>query len=209
MTVMARASKHHIPDGQLSFGLEHLPQGPWQPAPLPTGKLPPRKPKSERPRTLLYQEHCPRKRRQEERLVQQHIPLLKTIIKQQFHKYRCIEVEDLYSLGLIGLLKAVRRYDPAKGFKFSTIALPFILGEWRHYIRDHNFWLKAPGAVRQRGMQARRLLERGETMAQVCQKLGISSEELKLDLRATAGMGHELGGFELHDSADQMDAGWL
>jgi RNA polymerase sigma factor (sigma-70 family) len=108
---------------------------------------------------LLYHETCPRKRRAEERMVAEHVPLLKLIIKQQRHKYHCLELDDLYSLGLIGLLKAVRRFDPERGFKFSSIALPFILGEWRHYIRDHNFWLKAPGSVRQRGMQARRLLE--------------------------------------------------
>jgi DNA-directed RNA polymerase specialized sigma subunit len=202
---MTRASKRTCPD-QLSFVFEHVPYHQWPPSPL-TAK--PLKPKSTRPRTLLYEETCPRKRRAEERMVKQHIPLLKLIIQQQIHKYRCIEVDELYSLGLIGLLKAVRRFDPERGFKFSTIALPFILGEWRHYIRDHNFWLKAPGAVRQRGMQARRLLERGDTPEQVCAHLGISAEELKLDLRATTGMGHELGNFELHDSAEQMDAGWL
>ena len=207
MVTMASPNKRKQCDGQLSLDLLH--DGPWQPAPLPTGKLPPPKPKSTRPKTLLYRETCPRQRRKEERMVKQHIPLLKLIIKQQHHKYKCIEIEDLYSLGLIGLLKAVRKYDAATGYKFSTIALPFILGEWRHYIRDHNFWLKAPGAVRQRGMHARRLLERGESPDQVCQKLGITAEELKLDLRATAGMGHELGGFELHSADDQMDAGWL
>lgn len=210
---MARARQRKCAPGQLSL---------WDVAPAPQARRsnarrsPAANPpatttatSSGRPRTLLYRENCPRKRRAEEAMVAQHIPLLKLIIHQQHHKYRCLDTDDLYSLGLIGLLKAVRRFDAARGFKFSTIALPFILGEWNHYIRDHNFWLKAPGSVRQRGMQARRLLERGDTMAQVCQKLGISAEDLKLDLRATAGMGHELGNFELHDAADTMDAGWL
>lgn len=209
MIVMARARQRKCPEGQLSFAFDTLPDAPWQPAALPTAVLKPSKASTDRPVTLLYKETCPRKRRAEERMVQKHIPLLKAIIQQQFHKYRCIEIDELFALGLIGLLKAVRRYDPSTGFKFSTIALPFILGEWRHYIRDHNFWLKAPGTVRQRGMQARRLLERGETMEQVCQKLGVSTDQLKLDLRATAGMGHELGNFDLHNSEDEMDAGWL
>jgi DNA-directed RNA polymerase specialized sigma subunit len=209
MVMALSRTRHRQAEGQLALNLDQGLNEPWQPSRLTPCRLPARKPRSTRPRTLLYQENCPQKRREEERLVQRHIPLLKTIIKQQYQKYRCVEVEDLYSLGLIGLLKAVRRFDPAKGFKFSTIALPFILGEWRHYIRDHNFWLKAPGSVRQRGMQARRLLERGDSIAEVCTKLGISSEELKLDLRATTGMGHELGHFELHDADDKMDSGWL
>jgi DNA-directed RNA polymerase specialized sigma subunit len=202
-------TRHHHSEGQLALNLNQGINEPWPPSPFPARQLPKPKPPSSRPRTLLYHESCPKKRREEERLVQRHIPLLKTIIQQQYHKYRCVDVEDLYSLGLIGLLKAVRRFDPSKGFKFSTIALPFILGEWRHYIRDHNFWLKAPGSVRQRGMQARRLLERGNTIPQVCQKLGITPEDLKLDLRATAGMGHELGNFDFHSAEDQMDPGWL
>jgi len=207
MAILKSRARHA--DGQLAFNLEQGLHDPWQPPVFKPCPAAPLKPRSTRPRTLLYHETCPQKRREEERLVQRHIPLLKTIIHQQFHKYRCVEVEDLYSLGLIGLLKAVRRFDASKGFKFSTIALPFILGEWRHYIRDHNFWLKAPGSVRQRGMHARRLLESGDTIPQVCEKLGITADDLKLDLRATAGMGHELGCFELHSADDQMDSAWL
>ena len=210
---MARTRQHKSAPGQLSlWDAPVVASAPW-PRPLPVAKPLPLAPAPAKPQRrttgLLYHESCPRKRRQEERMVAEHIPLLKLIIKQQRHKYHCLEMDDLYSLGLIGLLKAVRRFDPARGFKFSSIALPFILGEWRHYIRDHNFWLKAPGSVRQRGMQARRLLDRGETPQQVCAMLGIDLDTLKLDLRATTGMGHELGHFELHDSDQTMDAGWL
>ena len=202
-------SRFRPAEGQLALNLTQGLNEPWQPSPFKPRPAAPPKPRSTRPRTLLYHESCPQKRREEEQLVKRHIPLLKTIIHQQFHKYRCVDVEDLYSLGLIGLLKAVRRFDASKGFKFSTIALPFILGEWRHYIRDHNFWLKAPGSVRQRGMQVRRLMERGDTIPQVCEKLGITANDLKLDLRATAGMGHEMDNFELYSADDQMDSGWL
>lgn len=204
---MARARQRKSSPGQLSlWDVQPVAPGPSS---APTRQSAPATRRSGRPRSLLYRESCPRKRRAEEAMVTQHIPLLKLIIHQQHHKYRCLDTDDLYSLGLIGLLKAVRRFDPERQFKFSTLALPFILGEWNHYIRDHNFWLKAPGSVRQRGMQARRLLERGDTPAEVCTKLGISAEDLKLDLRATAGMGHELNNFDLHDADDQMDAGWL
>ncbi len=144
--------------------------------------------KNERP-GLLYREECPIKRRREGRLVARHIPLLKTIIKQQLHKYGSIGIDEMYSLGLIALLKAVRRFDPERGYKFSSIALPFIIGEWRHWIRDKGFWLTAPGHVRMRGMAARRLLASGDGFEVVAKKLGIAGNQLRLDLRATNGMG--------------------
>ena len=167
--------------------------------------------KRTRPRTLLYKELDPKKRRREEHLVARHVPLLKTIIKQQRQKYSSIEVDELYSLGLIGLLKAVRRFDPERGFKFSSIALPFILGEWRHHIRDRGFWLKAPGYVRQRGMNARRLLDRGEAIGDVAAMFGVESDQIRLDLRATSGMGHEASADETLEShqGQLLDEGWL
>ena len=194
---MTRASKRkHSSPGQLALNL--FGDG---------SSLPPPTIKRTRPKTLLYKETDPKKRKEEERLIARHIPLLKTIIGQQLHKYGCIEIDDLYSLGQIGLLKAIRRFDPERGFKFSSIALPFILGEWRHYIRDRGFWLKAPGYVRQRGMSARRLLERGESFDETAKKLGIDLEQLRLDLRATAGMGHEAD-LEISDG-QLLDSGWI
>lgn len=49
---------------------------------------------------------------------------------------RGIEYEDLYSAGCIGLLKAVRAFDPERGVKFSTYAVPVILGEIKRLFRD-------------------------------------------------------------------------
>ncbi|MDD6098752.1 MAG: sigma-70 family RNA polymerase sigma factor [Oscillospiraceae bacterium] len=49
---------------------------------------------------------------------------------------RGIEYEDLYSAGCIGLLKAVRAFDSCRGVKFSTYAVPVILGEIKRLFRD-------------------------------------------------------------------------
>ncbi|MGN0575944.1 MAG: sigma-70 family RNA polymerase sigma factor [Ruminococcus sp.] len=49
---------------------------------------------------------------------------------------RGIEYEDLYSAGCIGLLKAVRAFDSSRGVKFSTYAVPVILGEIKRLFRD-------------------------------------------------------------------------
>lgn len=49
---------------------------------------------------------------------------------------RGYEREDLFSVGQIGLLKAVRTFDPARGCAFSTYAVPLIFGEIRRFLRD-------------------------------------------------------------------------
>ena len=49
---------------------------------------------------------------------------------------RGIEYDDLYSAGCIGLLKAVKAFDSGRGVKFSTYAVPVILGEIKRLFRD-------------------------------------------------------------------------
>ena len=49
---------------------------------------------------------------------------------------RGVEMEDLFQIGSIGLLKAVDKFDPAFEVKFSTYAIPMILGELKRFFRD-------------------------------------------------------------------------
>lgn len=46
--------------------------------------------------------------------------------------------EDLYQVGILGLINAYKKYDSSLGIKFSTYAYPFILGEMKKYIRENN-----------------------------------------------------------------------
>lgn len=47
-------------------------------------------------------------------------------------------VDDLFQIGCIGLMKAVDNFDVTQGVKFSTYAVPMIIGEIRRYLRDNN-----------------------------------------------------------------------
>ena len=49
---------------------------------------------------------------------------------------RGVEMEDLFQIGSIGLLKAVDKFDMSYDVKFSTYAVPMIIGEIRRYLRD-------------------------------------------------------------------------
>ncbi len=55
-----------------------------------------------------------------------------------------IELEDLHSIGTIGLIRAVARFDASSGTAFSSLAMPFIQGEISHYLRDKIDIIKTP-----------------------------------------------------------------
>src|ERR671916_985120 len=56
--------------------------------------------------------------------------------------------EDLVQAGLLGLTKAIDRYDPSRGHALSGYAVPTVLGEMRRYLRDHAWSVRVP-----RGLQ--------------------------------------------------------
>ena len=71
----------------------------------------------------------------EEELVREHTGLVKSVALRL--SYACNEeLDDLIQIGYIGLLKAARRFDPERGLKFSTYAVPMIAGEIRSQLRD-------------------------------------------------------------------------
>ena len=51
---------------------------------------------------------------------------------------RGVEMDDLFQIGCIGLIKAIDNFDSTLGVKFSTYAVPMIIGEIRRYLRDNN-----------------------------------------------------------------------
>ena len=70
----------------------------------------------------------------EERLVTENSRLVWSIV-MRFTNRGC-EKEDLYQIGTIGLIKAIKRFDTSFGVKFSTYAVPLIIGEIRRFLRD-------------------------------------------------------------------------
>ena len=69
-----------------------------------------------------------------EKLVQGNFPLIKSIVKGYLNKG--IEYDDLYQLGCVGFLKAIKNFDGSVGVKFSTYAVPMIAGEIKRFLRD-------------------------------------------------------------------------
>ena len=72
--------------------------------------------------------------RAEEELVRANAGLVRSVAAR--FSDRGYDREELFDVGQIGLLKAVRTYDPARGCAFSTYAVPLIFGEIRRFLRD-------------------------------------------------------------------------
>ncbi|MBO7341616.1 MAG: RNA polymerase sporulation sigma factor SigG [Clostridia bacterium] len=104
-------------------------------------------------------------------------------ISQRFSGRR-ESADDLFQVGCIGLVKAVDNFNLALDVKFSTYAVPMIIGEIRRYLRDNNS-IRISRSVRDlayRALQAREELtrewEREPTPAEIAAKLGESKESV-------------------------------
>mgnify|MGYP001152663955 CR=1 FL=1 len=93
-------------------------------------------------------------------------------------------VDDLFQIGCIGLIKSIDNFNPALGVKFSTYAVPMIIGEIRRYLRD-NSSIRVSRSMRDtayRVLQAREKLQREQqrepTVEQIARELGIRREEV-------------------------------
>ena len=93
--------------------------------------------------------------------------------------------EDIVSVGHIGLIHAVDRFDPSRGTKFATFAVPTIKGEIRRYFRDRTWGVRVPRRIQELSMRARKVGEklsqqRGKspTYAELARELGVPEEDV-------------------------------
>ena len=142
--------------------------------------------------------------RQEQRQMGQmyveHQGLIRLLGAKLTRQFPMVDSLDVFSCIDVAFLKSCRAFDPSKG-KFSTILTKFATGEIRHFIRDHNFAITAPSKVRELSVPVRRLLSNGHSLDEVAQILGVSKQACKDAMVATAGIDHDIQGFELHECA--------
>ena len=123
-----------------------------------------------------------------EKLVNENLKLVHACAHKM--QFKGIEYDELYSAGCIGLVKAAKRFDESKGFKFSTYAVPVILGEIKQLFRDNNP-IKISRAVKDLGNKANKAiielklnLGREPTLSEIAEITGASSEEVTYALNA-------------------------
>ena len=101
-----------------------------------------------------------------------------------------VGVEDLISIGTIGLIKAIDNFNPDLGLKFSTYGQPMIIGEIRRFLRDNNA-LRVSRSMRDvayKAMQAREQMQkelgRDPTPEQIAQRIGLPKRTVTLALES-------------------------
>lgn len=84
-------------------------------------------------------------------LVNHNLGLVKSVLRRFVNRGH--EPEDLYQLGCIGLLKAIQKFDTNYDVKFSTYAVPMIIGEIKRFLRDDGI-IKVSRSLKQTAMKA-------------------------------------------------------
>lgn len=108
---------------------------------------------------------------------------------QRFN-YRGENPDDLFQVGCIGLIKALDNFDLRHGVKFSTYAVPMIIGEVRRYLRDNNS-IRVSRSLRDiayKSLQAKELLSvrlsREPSLAEIAAEIEIPREDVVLAMEA-------------------------
>jgi RNA polymerase sigma-B factor len=119
-----------------------------------------------------------------EELVRRCMPLVRSLARR--YAGRGEQLEDLVQVGLIGLVKAIDRFDPDAGTRFVSFASPNITGEIKRHFRDHCWALHVPRSVQEldQRIQAERrqvLAEHGReaTSEELAERLGITLEQVR------------------------------
>ncbi len=117
-----------------------------------------------------------------ERLMEENAGLIWSVVRRYYG--RGTDPEDLYQLGCLGFLKAVRGFDPAFGCQFSTYAVPKIAGEIRRFLRDDGA-VKVSRSVKERALTIRQArdrlthtLGREPTLSELSAETGLESEDI-------------------------------
>jgi len=143
--------------------------------------------KSERMRELFLRVKQNDRQAREE-LIRGNLRLVLSVIQRFNHRGEY--VDDLFQVGCIGLIKAIDNFDLEQNVKFSTYAVPMIIGEIRRYLRDNNP-VRVSRSLRDvayKALQVREQLlaekSREPTIAEIAERLEVSQEEVVFALDA-------------------------
>jgi RNA polymerase sigma-B factor len=156
--------------------------------PIPPRRTPGRDDRDDRLLAAYAQTRDPRLR---ERLAERYLPLARYVAGQFSHSRE--PFDDLLQVASLGLVKAIDRYDPARGAAFSSYALPTITGEVRRHFRDHTWTVRPPRDLQERALAVERVSEalmrehgRAPTVDEIGERLGLGAEAV-LEAREAAG----------------------
>lgn len=105
-------------------------------------------------------------------------------LARKFSKNKDYE-EDLYQVGMIGLLAAMKRFDPDYGKSFESFAIPTVVGEIKRYIRDKTWSVHVPRRIKELGPKIKQAVEtltseqqRSPTVPEIAAHLEVNEEDV-------------------------------
>jgi RNA polymerase sigma-B factor len=124
-------------------------------------------------------------------LIERHLPLV-VFMARKFAD-RGEPLDDLIQVGTIGLIKAIDRFEIARGFEFSTFATPTIVGEIKRHFRDKTWAIRVPrrlqelgAAVSKANTELTQKLDRSPTTKEIAKHLGVSVDDVAEALEANS-----------------------
>jgi len=116
-------------------------------------------------------------------LVEHYTGLVETLAKK-YSKGKSFH-EDLRQVGMIGLLGAIRRYDPSVGKPFEAFAIPTIVGEIKRFLRDKTWSVHVPRRIKELGPKIKAAVEqltndnqRSPKVQEIAEYLDVTEEEV-------------------------------
>lgn len=123
-------------------------------------------------------------------IVEENVGLVWSIVKR--FKGRGYEADDLFQIGAIGLIKAVDKFDFTYQVRFSTYAVPMIIGEIKRFLRDDGM-IKVSRSLKEMATKISRAKEaltkrlgREPTINELAEEIGVKKEELLMALESNA-----------------------
>ena len=115
-------------------------------------------------------------------LIEENSPLVKSVIKR--FKGKGIEYDDLYQLGCVGFLKAIKNFNTDFNVKFSTYVVPMVIGEIKRFMRDDGE-IKVSRAIKSLNLKISKFIEnflkehmRKPTTKEIAKEFNIDESEV-------------------------------
>ena len=143
---------------------------------------------TEKEKEALLKEVRAGNKRAREKLVNGNLRLVLSVVKR--FASRGENPDDLFQVGCIGLIKAIDNFDITQNVKFSTYAVPMIIGEIRRYLRDNNS-VRVSRSIKDTAYHAMQVKEkliskngREPNASEIAEELGVPREDVVMALES-------------------------
>lgn len=133
-------------------------------------------------------------RRARAQLIERFLPLARSLARR--YERGSEPLEDLVQVASMALVKAIDRYDPSRGYAFSSFAVPTIAGELKRHFRDQTWMVRPPRGIQEVTLRVEgalvrlsQQLDRSPTTGELAEAVGVSDEEILEAMQARSARG--------------------